>query len=71
VGTVPKTEGNKRMVTKRSALVLFLANIVMFYYATFVAKPWDTAAAGAGLLCGTAALLMYFAVRARDGRESR
>jgi hypothetical protein len=59
------------MLTKRVALVLFLSHVVTLSCAIFLHKPWDTVATGASVLNGTAALLMYFAVRARERDESR
>jgi hypothetical protein len=53
------------MVTKRSALALFLANIAMFYCATFVVEPWDIVTTVSAALCGTATLHMHLVVRAR------
>ena len=59
------------MVTRRLALVLFLSHVVTLSCAILLHKPWDTIATGASVLNGTAALLMYFAVRARERNESR
>jgi uncharacterized membrane protein YkgB len=59
------------MVTRRAALVLFLSHVVTLSFAIFLHQPWDIAATGASVLSGTAALLMYFAVRARERDEGR
>ena len=59
------------MATRRSALGLFVAAVVMFFSATFVAELWSMAATVLSVLCGTAALLLYLVARARSGMHDR
>jgi hypothetical protein len=59
------------VASKRSALAVFLAAVVMFFCSTFVAQPWDMAATVAAALCGTAALLLFLVARARSGMHTR
>ena len=59
------------MVTGRAALVFFLSHVVTLSCAIFLHEPRDIAATAASVLSGTSALLMYFAVRARERDESR
>jgi hypothetical protein len=59
------------MVTKRSALVVFLVAVVMLFCSTFAAQPWDMAATVAAALCGTAALLLFLVARAHSGMSHR
>jgi hypothetical protein len=57
------------MVTKRSALGVFLVAVVMLFCRTFASQPWEIAATVAAALCGTAALLLL--ARARSGMPHR